>query len=300
MLKDQLIAFALLLPFLGGAPTAVSMNPPLGTNNSEKKPVTQVKNPAPKTTVPAQKAEPAKTTSAKKVENKEQQPPATKADDKKLPPKTDDKKPVTKEEEKKSPVKEEKPPVTKVEEKKITPKTEEKKPATQKAEEKQPPKQEAKPPVTKSEEKKSPTTTQKQEEKLPVTKPEVKKPGTEQKTTPPLPTGETQKPVPVYTEVTVGSGVKVATGERAVFHFAVADAQGKEFVNSKKRGLPFTVEASPTGAELWDVLLKDMRVGGIRKMSLTPEQVNAGKGLPPYVPAGVPVTVTVWLLRSEK
>lgn len=103
---------------------------------------------------------------------------------------------------------------------------------------------------------------------------------------------------PVITEVSAGTGAKVNAGERAVFHFAVADALGKEFVNSKKRGLPFAVEA---GSDLlWDGMLKDMKVGGVRRIALMPDQVNAGKGLPPYIPAGVPVTVTVWLLKAEK
>jgi FKBP-type peptidyl-prolyl cis-trans isomerase len=233
MLKDQLIAFALLIPFLyGGQPDAKKANP-----------------------------EPKKGTTAVAMDP----PMASKADDRK-------------------------PPVSvkKEETKSAETKKEETKPLV-------PKKEESKPPVVKKEEPRNPPAE--------IKKTPEQKDAEAGKTVEPkqgsLPVAAT-KPAPApYQEVTIGTGAKVAAGERAVFHFAVADAQGKELVNSKKRGLPFTVEAG-TGDELWGAMLKDMKVGGIRKMALVAEQVNAGKGLPPYIPPGMAVTVTVWLLRAEK
>jgi FKBP-type peptidyl-prolyl cis-trans isomerase len=222
MLKDQLIAFGLLLPFLAGPKTSVSMEPP--TSTTTKPPVT-AKQAEKKTTVPAKSTETPKTTS------------------KNEPAKTESKKP---------------------EAQKTVPNTGPSKSGPAKTE------------------------TKKAE---PAQAVEQKVPAPDQLKTP---------IVPPYTEIAIGTGAKVAPGERAVFHFSVTDSTGKELVNSKKRGLPFAVESKTDGTEVWDTILKEMKVGGVRKMALTPEQVNAGKGLPPYVPPGVAVTVTVWLLRSEK
>jgi len=214
MLKDQLIAFGLLLPFLAGPKTSVSMEPPTSTTTTP--PVT-AKQAEKKTTVPAKATETTKTT----------------------------------------------------------------------------PKSEAKADPKKQEAQKTVPNTG--ASKTGPAKPETKKTEPEQ-----IPDQLKTPIVPPYTEITVGTGAKVAPGERAVFHFSVTDSTGKELVNSKKRGLPFAVESKTDGTEVWDTILKEMKVGGVRKMALTPEQVNAGKGLPPYVPPGVAVTVTVWLLRSEK
>lgn len=280
MLKDQLIAFAALLPFLtapiiapkptvdaktGKPATAVSNEPPLGTNTSsvaakadDKKPPvkpadpkTEVKKPDPKTETkqPEAKKPDEKSTTGKPVD------PKTEGK------KTEDKKPLV------------------GETKKPDDKTATGKPVDPKVEVKKPEVKTTTPPVEKP--------------KPDETKPrETKQQGT----------GELLKvqSLPNFEEITIGTGLKLAPAERAVIHFVVADSSGRELVNSRKRGLPFTIEAKPDGTELWDFLLKDMKVGGCRKITLLPAQVNDGKGLSPYVPAGIQVSVTVWLLRSVR
>jgi hypothetical protein len=105
---------------------------------------------------------------------------------------------------------------------------------------------------------------------------------------------------PPFQEITVGAGAKLAPAERAVVHFIIADSSGKELMNSKKRGLPLTLELKPETPSFWNALLKDMKVGGARKMTLAPSEVNGGKGLPPYIPAGIEISITVWLLKTSK
>ncbi len=333
MLKDQLIAFAALIPFLtapivapkapkidpkaGKTATAVSMEPPLGNSNPKTSKADDKKPPV--TTVPAKKEEtnpPAKPEVKKEEVKVDPKKPEVKKDETKTTPpvkpevkkdevKVDPKKPELKKEESKTtpPVK----PEVKKEEVKVDPK----KPEVKKEETKTTPP--VKPEVKKEEVKVDPKKPEVQKEETKTTphvKPEVKKEETkpaeakkeEKLSAQQLGTGDLLKLAPplVVEEVTIGAGLKLAAQERAIIHFVVADSSGRELVNSKKRGLPFTVEPKPEGTDMWDVLLKDMRVGGSRRMTLTPPQVNGGKGLSPYIPAGVQVTVTIWLLRAAR
>lgn len=308
MLKDQLIAFAALLPFLtapiiapkptvdaktGKPATAVSNEPPLGTNSGsvaakaddKKPPVTKSPDPKVESKKPEDKSSTGKPvdpkSEGKKPEDTKTSGTVTKKPEdksstgKSADPKSDSKKPeIKKPDEKTAPAKP------------VDPKTEVKKP------------DDKKPPITDTTATAKPVDPKTEVKTPPVEKPkpdEAKPAETKQQGT-----GELLKvqSLPNFEEVTIGTGLKLSPAERAVIHFVVADSSGRELVNSRKRGLPFTIESKPDGPELWDFLLKDMKVGGCRKITLLPAQVNEGKGLSPYIPAGIQVSVTVWLLRS--
>lgn len=314
MLKDQLIAFAALLPFLtapiiapkpavdaktGKPATAVSNEPPLGANSGsvaakaddKKPPLTKSPDPKVESKKPEDKTSTGKPvdpkSEVKKPEDKKtsgietKKPEDKSSTGKPTDPKSDSKKPESK-----------KPDEKTVPVKPIDPKTEVKKP------------DEKKPPITEGKKPEEKTTTAKPvDPKTEVKTPPVEKPKPDEAKpaeSKQQGTGELLKvqSLPNFEEVAIGTGLKLSPAERAVIHFVVADSSGRELVNSRKRGLPFTIEAKPDGTELWDFLLKDMKVGGCRKITLLPAQVNEGKGLSPYIPSGIQVSVAVWLLRS--
>ncbi|MEQ1932492.1 MAG: hypothetical protein ABL962_01245 [Fimbriimonadaceae bacterium] len=108
------------------------------------------------------------------------------------------------------------------------------------------------------------------------------------------------KTVTFGTDVTVGLGPLIQANQLVEIHMLVTDPAGKELINTRKRGLSMTVSPQLNGTGFLDKMLSGMRQGGVRKATLAPAEVNEGRGLPPFVPAGIETHVTVWVVRTVK
>jgi FKBP-type peptidyl-prolyl cis-trans isomerase FkpA len=74
-------------------------------------------------------------------------------------------------------------------------------------------------------------------------------------------------------DVKIGTGPPVKPGDRVSVHYTGTLASGKLFDTSKERGQPFEfVVGQGTVIRGWDVGLAGMRVGGVRRLNIPPEQ----------------------------
>ncbi|MEQ1824026.1 MAG: hypothetical protein ABL949_16070 [Fimbriimonadaceae bacterium] len=152
-------------------------------------------------------------------------------------------------------------------------------------------------------------------EKGPIGKPIIIKAPLAPKVTPPSAKpepakAEPAKPEPTKTEpktttktifgtdVSIGAGPLLQSDQFVEIHVLVTDSGGKELLNTRKRGLSLTVPVS--GSDFICKILDGMRQGGSRRATLAPNELNEGRGLPPFIPAGVQSDVTVWVLRTVK
>ncbi len=134
----------------------------------------------------------------------------------------------------------------------------------------------------------------------PVEKPPEKKPVVIAPVKALTPAKVEPKPVQFGSDIAIGHGPLIQPDQLVEIHLVVADSGGKELINTRKRGLSIIVAAKPDGIGYLDRLLKGMHQGGVRKATLLPADLNEGRGLPPFVPAGIETQVTVWVVRTIK
>lgn len=86
-------------------------------------------------------------------------------------------------------------------------------------------------------------------------------------------------------DVQVGTGEEAQAGKSVSVHYVGTLPDGKVFDSSRKRGQPFTF---PLGAgrviQGWDLGVAGMKVGGIRKLVIPPEEGYGAGGYPPVIP----------------
>ncbi len=94
-----------------------------------------------------------------------------------------------------------------------------------------------------------------------------------------------------------GTGPELKSGATASFHYVGKLADGRVFDSSKARGVPFEI-AIGRGRVIkgWDAGLIGMRVGGVRRLIVPPEEGYGAKGMPPVIPPGAPLTFEVELI----
>jgi peptidylprolyl isomerase len=90
----------------------------------------------------------------------------------------------------------------------------------------------------------------------------------------------------VITDVTVGSGAAVKSGDTVRVHYVGTLTDGTQFDSSRKTGQPFEFEVG-RGLVIkgWDQGLMGMKVGGRRKLTIPPDlgygERGAGAVIPP-------------------
>ena len=99
-------------------------------------------------------------------------------------------------------------------------------------------------------------------------------------------------------DVKVGSGPAVKAGDTVSVHYVGKLADGKTFDSSKGRGPPFELSVG-RGMVIkgWDVGLVGMKVGGIRRLVIPPDEAYGKKGAPPVIPPNATLHFEVELIR---
>lgn len=103
-------------------------------------------------------------------------------------------------------------------------------------------------------------------------------------------------PAVPHEELVIGSGPSVGNGQRLTVHLLVSDATGREYTNTKKRGLPYSFKYDETSTDALNQWLVGMKVGGQRRIMLPAE---ATSGFAQIVPANTPLVVVVTVLRAS-
>jgi hypothetical protein len=88
-------------------------------------------------------------------------------------------------------------------------------------------------------------------------------------------------------------GPEIRSGERVSFHFWVTSEDGREFANTERRGLPFSVVAGGPIEPWFSSQLVGFHVGESRTIRLE-------AGVLPFVPLSTPVQVRIQALAIEK
>lgn len=87
-------------------------------------------------------------------------------------------------------------------------------------------------------------------------------------------------------DVQIGSGAEAQSGARVSVHYVGTLTDGTKFDSSRDRGQPFQFHlGSGQVIQGWDIGVAGMKVGGIRKLTIPPEEGygarRAGGVIPP-------------------
>ena len=86
-------------------------------------------------------------------------------------------------------------------------------------------------------------------------------------------------------DVKVGTGPPVKPGDTVTVHYTGTLTGGKVFDSSKGRARPFDfVVGRGMVIRGWEVGLVGMQVGGVRRLTIPPEQAYGDRGAPPVIP----------------
>ena len=101
-------------------------------------------------------------------------------------------------------------------------------------------------------------------------------------------------------DVKIGTGPPVKPGDTITVHYTGTLDSSKTFDSSKARGQPF-VSIVGRGQVIpgWDAGLIGMRVGGIRRLNIPPEQAYGDRGAPPIIPPKATLHFEVELLKID-
>ena len=101
-------------------------------------------------------------------------------------------------------------------------------------------------------------------------------------------------------DVKIGTGPPIKPGDTVMVHYIGTLTGGKIFDSSKGRGQPFDfVVGRGTVIRGWDVGLVGMRVGGVRRLIIPPQQAYGDRGVPPVIPPKATLHFEVQLLTIQ-
>ncbi len=101
-------------------------------------------------------------------------------------------------------------------------------------------------------------------------------------------------------DVKIGTGPVVKTGDTVTVHYVGRLVDGKKIDSSKDRGVPFDfVVGKGMVIKGWDVGLLGMRSGGVRKLTIPPEEGYGETGAPPAIPPDSTLLFEVELLKVK-
>jgi len=101
-------------------------------------------------------------------------------------------------------------------------------------------------------------------------------------------------------DLTTGTGEVAASGDRVTVHYVGTLVDGKVFDSSRDRGEPFVFDLG-TGQVIrgWDEGVAGMRVGGVRRLTISPDFGYGDRAVGP-IPANSTLVFEVELLGVEK
>jgi FKBP-type peptidyl-prolyl cis-trans isomerase FkpA len=104
----------------------------------------------------------------------------------------------------------------------------------------------------------------------------------------------------VIEEITIGTGVAAAAGQRVTVHYTGWLTDGRKFDSSKDRDDPFVF---PLGAgrviKGWDEGVQGMKVGGTRKLTIPPALGYGARGAGGVIPPNATLVFEVELLATD-
>ena len=101
-------------------------------------------------------------------------------------------------------------------------------------------------------------------------------------------------------DVKVGSGPAAKAGDTVSVHYVGRLVDGTTFDSSKPRGQPFEfVVDRGMVIKGWDLGLVGMRLGGVRRLVIPPEESYGASGAPPAIPPDATLLFEVELLKIK-
>lgn len=99
-------------------------------------------------------------------------------------------------------------------------------------------------------------------------------------------------------DIKVGTGTTVKTGDSVTVHYVGRLTDGTVFDESKPRGQPITIGVGK-GMVIkgWDVGLVGMQAGGVRRLTIPPEEAYGERGAPPQIPPNSTLIFEIELLQ---
>ncbi|ADV62311.1 Peptidylprolyl isomerase [Isosphaera pallida ATCC 43644] len=98
-------------------------------------------------------------------------------------------------------------------------------------------------------------------------------------------------------DVQIGSGAEAKAGARVSVHYVGTLTDGTKFDSSRDRGQPFQFDLG-VGQVIqgWDIGVAGMRVGGIRKLTIPPEEGYGARGVGGVIPPNATLLFEVELI----
>lgn len=112
----------------------------------------------------------------------------------------------------------------------------------------------------------------------------------------PLP-GQSLTPGLSITEVRSGNGRAIQPGDLVTVHFQVETSEGKELANTRKRGLPYSIEFRVSDP-FWAAMLTGMRAGGERRLAMPSGLYFGENGVPGVIPSGSTLLAKIQVVSS--
>ncbi len=111
------------------------------------------------------------------------------------------------------------------------------------------------------------------------------------------PATEQANPSVLVTELRPGNGRAIQPGDLVTVHFQVETSEGRELANTRKRGLPYSVEFRLTDS-FWSAMLTGMRAGGERKLALPSDLYFGQNGVSGVVPSGTTLLAKIQVVSA--
>jgi FKBP-type peptidyl-prolyl cis-trans isomerase FkpA len=101
-------------------------------------------------------------------------------------------------------------------------------------------------------------------------------------------------------EVRQGEGPEARSGNTVTVHYVGTLTDGKKFDSSRDRGKGFTFRLG-AGQVIagWDQGVAGMKVGQVRKLTISPDLAYGGAGFPPVIPPNSTLVFEVELLSVQ-
>jgi FKBP-type peptidyl-prolyl cis-trans isomerase len=101
-------------------------------------------------------------------------------------------------------------------------------------------------------------------------------------------------------DVKLGTGPAVKPGDEVVVHYVGRLVNGREFDSSKGRNEPFEFGVG-RGMVIkgWDIGLVGMRPGGVRRLTIPPNEAYGESGAPPSIPPNSTLLFEIELLKIK-